>query len=73
MSLPDLEEFRPYMDGFNITDKEKDEVTMALWKIAQHFVDQAFGREPSMQPLVFLEAYKKSEKKVKKRKRPKQS
>ena len=46
MSLPDLEEFRPYMDGFNMTDEEKDEVTMALWKIAQHFVDQALGRAP---------------------------
>jgi hypothetical protein len=46
MSLPDLDEFRPYMDGFNMTDDEKDEVTMALWKIAQHFVDQAFGRDP---------------------------
>ncbi|MGE0108618.1 MAG: hypothetical protein AB7S81_02475 [Bdellovibrionales bacterium] len=46
MSLPDFEEFRPYMDGFNMTDEEKDEVTMALWKIAQHFVDQAFGRTP---------------------------
>ena len=46
MSLPDLQEFRPYMDGFNMTDEEKDEVTMALWKIAQHFVDQALGRNP---------------------------
>lgn len=45
MSLPNLEKYRPHMDGFNMTDEEKDEVTMALWKIGQHFVDQARGRD----------------------------
>lgn len=43
MNLPDFEKYRPYMEGYDMTDEEKDEVTMALWKIVAHFIDQAYG------------------------------
>ncbi|MFA4846305.1 MAG: hypothetical protein WC654_07165 [Patescibacteria group bacterium] len=43
MTLPDLEKYRGYMDEFNMTDADKDEITLALWNVMNHFIDQAFG------------------------------
>lgn len=45
-TLPDLEKYRPFMDGFTVTDEEKDEVTLALWRVAQHFIDKSLGLSP---------------------------
>lgn len=42
MTLPDLQKYRDYMSEFDMTDEERDEVTLALWSIMNHFIDQAF-------------------------------
>lgn len=49
MSLPDFEKYRGYMGEFNMTDADKDEITLALWNIMNHFIDQAFGEDPVQQ------------------------
>lgn len=46
MTLPDFEKYRGYMGEFDMTDQERDEVTLALWTIINHFIDQAFGEHP---------------------------
>lgn len=43
MTLPDLQKYRDFMSEFEMTDEEKDEVTLALWTIMNHFIDDAFG------------------------------
>lgn len=43
MTLPNLQKYRDYMSEFDMTDEERDEVTLALWTIMNHFIDQAFG------------------------------
>jgi|APHig6443717817_1056837.scaffolds.fasta_scaffold01152_2 hypothetical protein len=43
MTLPDFEKYRDYMREFNMTDADRDEITLALWNIMNHFIDQAYG------------------------------
>ena len=49
MTLPNLQKYRDLMSEFDMTDEERDEVTLALWSIMNHFIDQAF-EERSAQP-----------------------
>lgn len=50
MMLPDLEKYRGYMGEFDMTDEERDEVTLALWSIMTHFIDHAFDERPTIRP-----------------------
>jgi hypothetical protein len=43
MTLDDLKEFRPHLDGHNLTDDQKDELIRCVWLIMQSFVDSAWG------------------------------
>ena len=42
----DLEKYRPYLDGHDMTDEQKDECIRAVWKIMESFADQAWGLHP---------------------------
>ena len=44
--LPDLEKYRPYVDGFDMMEDQKTELIHTLWGIMESFADQAFGLHP---------------------------
>lgn len=39
----DLEKYRPYLDGFDMTQKHKDEYLETIWQIVGSFVDEAWA------------------------------
>lgn len=39
----DLEKYRPYLEGFNLSSQEEAEILEMLWKIMATFVDLGFG------------------------------
>ncbi|MBB4286082.1 hypothetical protein [Roseospira goensis] len=44
---PELEKYRPYVDGFDLTEAQKAELIHTLWTIMEAFADQAFGLHPA--------------------------
>lgn len=46
---PDYEKYRPYLKRFDLTDEEKDEFILALWRMLEQIADQAFGVHPLQQ------------------------
>jgi len=46
MIAPNLEEYRPFTDGFDMTDEQKDELILTVWTILSRFVDESFGLRP---------------------------
>lgn len=52
--LPDLEKYRPYLDGYDMTEAQKDEFIHTLWTIMEAFADRAFGLHPAQQIPAFL-------------------
>lgn len=46
MSSPDFDFYRPYFAHFDMTDAQKDEAILSVWRIMQNFVDRAFGDDP---------------------------
>lgn len=48
--LPDkLEKYRPYLEGYDLTEEQEAELIRTLWTIMESFVDQAFGEHPAQQ------------------------
>ncbi|MFQ5444863.1 MAG: hypothetical protein ACE5EK_09630 [Nitrospinales bacterium] len=45
MSL-DLNNYRKYVDDFDLTEEEKTELIQTVFSIMESFVDQAFGVHP---------------------------
>ena len=45
----DLDKYRPYVDGFDLSEAQKDELIHTLWTIMEAFADQAFGLHPAQQ------------------------
>lgn len=45
----DVEKYRHYLAGYQISEEEKTELIKSVWAILEGFVDQAFGRHPSQQ------------------------
>ena len=43
----DLSEFAPYLDGFDLTEAQQQELLQALWSIMSAFADFGFGIEPT--------------------------
>ncbi len=39
----DLNKYRPYLDGFDLTDTQKTAMIEALWSIAEAVTDLAYG------------------------------
>lgn len=39
----DLNKYRPYLDGFDLTDDQKTAMIEALWSIAEAVTDLAYG------------------------------
>lgn len=39
----DLDKYRPYLDGFDLTDDQKTAMIEALWSIAEEVTDLAYG------------------------------
>lgn len=64
----DIEKYRQYVAGFNLSEQEQVELIQNVWAILEGFVDQAFHRHPNQQcrsrlefkhlqkPLEFLES-----------------
>mgnify|MGYP001607677352 CR=1 FL=1 len=48
MSL-DIEKYRHYLAGYQISEEEKTELIKNVWAILEGFVDHAFGRHPIQQ------------------------
>ena len=44
--LIDVEKYRHYLAGYQISEEEKTELIKSLWTMLEGFVDQAFGRHP---------------------------
>lgn len=42
----DVEKYRHYLAGYQISEEEKTELIKSLWAILEGFVDHAFGRHP---------------------------
>lgn len=49
MTYPDLSKYRPYVDHFDLTDAQKDDLLLTVWRIMQSFVDRAFGDDSVQQ------------------------
>ncbi|QLH40629.1 MAG: hypothetical protein HWD60_19165 [Defluviicoccus sp.] len=43
---PDLEKYRPYVDGFDLSEAQKAELIHSVWAIMESFADRAFGLHP---------------------------
>ena len=43
MTGSDFEKYRVHLDGFDLTDQQKDEVIESVWSICEYFVDRGFG------------------------------
>tara|TARA_Y100000815_G_scaffold213551_1_gene198402 strand:+ start:629 stop:880 length:252 start_codon:yes stop_codon:yes gene_type:complete len=43
MSRHDLDKYMPLVDAFDISDDHKRELLKSVWRIAQNFVDRAYG------------------------------
>jgi hypothetical protein len=48
MSL-DIEKYRQYVAGYDLSEQEQTELIQTVWTILESFVDQAFGRHPHQQ------------------------
>lgn len=48
MSL-DVEKYRHYLAGYQISEEEKTQLIKSVWVILEGFVDRAFGRHPNQQ------------------------
>ena len=46
---PDLNRYRPFLDGYDWPEEQKTEALTELWKIMSSFVDRAFGQAPEQQ------------------------
>ena len=44
---PDLEKYRPYVAGFDLTPEQQDQLIHSLWVIMESFADHAFGIHPA--------------------------
>ena len=45
----DLDKYRPYLDGFDMTEEEKAAFIHSLWTVMEAFADCAFGLHPVQQ------------------------
>jgi len=43
----DLDKYRPYLDGFDLTEDQKTAMIEALWSIAEAVTDLAYGVQSS--------------------------
>ena len=42
----DVEKYRPYVDGFDLSYEEKDKLLEAIWSLLETFVDRSFTEHP---------------------------
>lgn len=45
----DVEKYKPFLAGMNLSDQEQTELIRSVWAIMHGFVDQAFGHHPNQQ------------------------
>ncbi len=45
----DIEKYRKYVEGFDLTEEQKTELIKSVWTIMESFVDRAFGLHPAQQ------------------------
>lgn len=54
---PNIEDYRKYVDQFDISEEQKIELIHTVWSIMESFVDRAFGQD-SVQICLGLQAEK---------------
>ncbi|WP_117316095.1 hypothetical protein [Chromatocurvus halotolerans] len=42
----DVEKYRPYVDGFDLSQEQQDELLKAMWSMLETFVDRSFEEDP---------------------------
>ena len=42
----DVEKYRPYVDDFDLSEEQKDELLKAVWSMLETFVDRSFDEDP---------------------------
>jgi hypothetical protein len=42
----DIEKYRHYVAGFDLSPEEQAELIRTVWMVLESFVDQAYGRHP---------------------------
>lgn len=47
----DVDKYRPYVDHFDLSEEQKDELLEAIWSLMESFVDRSFGEDPVQQVL----------------------
>ena len=47
----DADEYRHYVECFNLSEEQEDELLQSLWSIIVSFIDLGFGVEPVQQAL----------------------
>lgn len=45
-ACPDLDRYRHHVDHFDLTETQKTDLLLTVWRIMQSFVDRAFGDDP---------------------------
>ncbi|WP_346894784.1 hypothetical protein [uncultured Roseibium sp.] len=56
---PDMETLRRYVEGFDLPEDKKIDLIHTVWRIAESFVDRAFGDDP-VQHCLELKAEKRA-------------
>jgi len=42
----DVQKYRSYVDGFDLSKEEKDKLLEAIWSLLETFVDRSFDEDP---------------------------
>jgi len=42
----DVQKYRSYVDGFDLSNEEKDKLLEAIWLLLETFVDRSFDEDP---------------------------
>ncbi len=45
----DIEKYRHFVDGYDLSEQEQTELIQHVWGILESFADQAYGRHPHQQ------------------------
>ncbi len=54
--VPDLDRYRHHVAHFDLDERQKTDLLLAVWRIMQSFVDRAFGDDPVQHALATRQA-----------------
>jgi hypothetical protein len=53
---PDIEKYRQFVDGFDLSEEEKIELIHTIWNVMESFADRAFGLNSAQQAIALRDA-----------------